>query len=248
MKKDAQHRLSIFAVILSFTALLLSGVSLSKAGDDISLDDEGFMAKVEKGIEVYIEKQRNEQEVANQPGVGAPVDVSIDDDAVKGDKKAPVTIVEFSDFECPFCARFYEGAYSEIVSEYIDKGKVKLVFRDFPLDFHKNARPAALAAECVKEQGGDKMYYKYHDTIYGNQAQLSVESLKKWAVDLGLDASQFNECLDSEKYASEIDKDFADGQAYGVSGTPAFFINGRRISGAHPFSVFKTIIDEELAK
>ncbi len=247
MKKDFQHKLTIFALILSFAALLLSGVSLSKAGSG-SLDDEGFMAKVEKGIEDYIEKQRNDQAAANQPGSGEAVDVSVDDDAVKGDKNAPVTIVEYSDFECPFCARFYEGAYAELVSEYIDKGKVKLVFRDFPLGFHKNAKPAAIAAECAREQDGDKGYYKYHDTIFENQSQLSVDSLKKWAVDLGLDAGQFNECLDSEKYGEEVDKDFADGQSYGVSGTPAFFINGRRISGAHPFSVFKTIIDEELAK
>ncbi|MCK5601671.1 DsbA family protein [Candidatus Pacearchaeota archaeon] len=247
MKKDSQHKLTIFALILSLAALLLSGVSLSKAGSG-SLDDEGFMAKVEKGIEDYIEKQRNEQAAANQPGSGEAIEVSVDDDAMKGDKNAPVTIVEYSDFECPFCARFYENTYPELVSEYIDKGKVKLVFRDFPLGFHKNAKPAAIAAECAREQDGDKGYYKYHDTIFENQSQLSVDSLKKWAVDLGLDAGQFNECLDSEKYGEEVDKDFSDGQSYGVSGTPAFFINGRLISGAHPFSVFKTIIDEELAK
>jgi protein-disulfide isomerase len=136
----------------------------------------------------------------------------------------------------------------QIVSEYIAKGKVKLVYRDFPLSFHKDSRSSSLAANCAGEQGGDKVYFKYHDKLYENQTSLGTESYKKWAAELGLKADQFSKCLDSEKYASEVDKDFQDGASYGVSGTPAFFINGRKIVGAQPFAAFKTIIDDELSK
>jgi len=242
---QAHVRMTALALVLSVVAILFSTYSLSKAGD--SLNDEEFTARVEKGIEGYIEKQR-----AAQAGGGEapsePIDVSIDDDAIKGDKKAPITIVEFSDFECPFCSRFYTNTLPELVSEYIDTGKVRLIHRDFPLSFHKNAKKAAMAAECAKDQDGDDAYYKYHDKLYENNTELSVDNLKKWAGELGLNTVKFNECLDSDKFAEEIDKDFADGQSYGVTGTPAFFINGRRISGAQPFNVFKNIIDEELAK
>lgn len=236
MPDNTYAKITVLALVFSVVAILVSSISLSKAGG-AALSDEEFMTKVEEGIEAFIEKQK-----------GAPVDASIDDDAMKGDKDAPVTIIEFSDFECSFCGRFSRDTLPQIVSEYVDTGKVRLVYRDFPLDFHQNAKPAALAAECAKEQDGDEAYYEYHDKLYENQTSFSIENFKTWAVELGLDASQFNECLDSEKYADEVNKDFADGQSYGVSGTPAFFINGRLVSGAQPFSVFKTVIDEELAK
>lgn len=245
MFKKAQTPITTVALILSLAAIVLAGYSLSKAGD-AALDDTEFMAKVEKGIEDYIDKQ-----MAAQAGGGAdtkPVSVSVDDDAMKGDKNATVTIVEFSDFECPYCAKFYKDTLPQLVSEYIDKGKVKFVYRDFPLSFHKDAKEAAMAAECAGDQGGDKVYFKYHDKLYENQTSFGTDNFKKWAGDLGLDQSKFDDCLDNKTSESEVDADFKDGQSYGVTGTPAFFINGRRISGAQPFSVFKTIIEEELAK
>ncbi|MFH1682553.1 MAG: thioredoxin domain-containing protein [Candidatus Woesearchaeota archaeon] len=174
----------------------------------------------------------------------APVQVSIDDDAVKGKADAPVTIVEFSDFECPFCGRYIEQTYPQIVKDYIDTGKVKYVFRDFPLGFHAEAKPAAMAAECAHEQG---KYWEYHDLLFANQDSLSADNYKQWAEDLGLDTTKFDACVDSEKYSSEVDADLADGQSYGVSGTPAFFINGKLISGAQPYSVFKQAIEAELS-
>ena len=242
MPDNTHAKITVMALILSVVAILVSSISLSKAGD-AALDDEEFMAKVEEGIEAFIDKQE-----AAQAGPSEPVDVSIDDDALKGDKDAPVTLVEFSDFECPFCGRFSRDTLPQIISEYVDTGKVRFVYRDFPLSFHQHAKAASLAAECAKEQGGDEMYYKYHDKLYENQTSFSDENFKAWSVEFGLDASQFNKCLDSEKYADEVNKDFTDGQSYGVSGTPAFFINGRLVSGAQPFSAFKTVIDEELAK
>jgi protein-disulfide isomerase len=167
-----------------------------------------------------------------------------DDDPVKGDPNAPITIIEFSDFQCPFCGKFYRETLPQIKEKYIDTGKVKLIYRDFPLSFHENAQSAAEAAECANEQG---KFWEYHDLLFEKQQDLSVENYKQWAEELGLDMEQFNECLDSGKYADEVTNDFSDGQAAGVTGTPAFFINGKKVSGAQPFSVFEQIIEEELS-
>ena len=168
-----------------------------------------------------------------------------DNDAVEGDASAPVTIIEFSDYECPYCERFYSDALVQLRKEYVDTGKVKIIFRDFPLSFHANAQKAAEAAECAGEQN---KYYGMHDKLFENQANISVADIKNYAVQIGLDSSAFNACLDSGAMASEVAADFADGQALGVSGTPTFFINGQKLVGAQPFSAFKQIIDAELAK
>jgi protein-disulfide isomerase len=181
----------------------------------------------------------------NQPAPpAAAVKVSIDDDAIEGDKNAKVTMVEFSDYECPFCGRHFTQTYPQLKKDYIDTGKVRLVFRDFPLSFHPSAQKAAEAAECAGEQN---KYYEMHDKLYSNQQALDVASLKKYAQELKLDTTKFNTCLDSGTMADEVKKDQADGQSYGVGGTPAFFINGKLISGAQPYSVFQQAIDAELA-
>lgn len=171
------------------------------------------------------------------------VAATVDDDAVLGDKDAPVTIIEFSDYECPFCGRHFQQVYPLIKKDYIDTGKAKLVFRDFPLSFHPMAMPSAQAAECVREQGGDEAYWKMHDKLYSNQETLSVANLKKWAGELGYD---IDACLDSGKYAEEVRGDMADGSAAGVQGTPGFFVNGQMISGAQPYSVFQQAIEAAL--
>ncbi len=193
------------------------------------------------------------------PGQNARAEVSIDDDAVLGDEDAPVTIIEFSDYQCPFCRKFWTETFPLIKKEYIDTGKASFVYRDFPLDsIHPAATPAAIAAECVREKGGDEAYFKMHDKIFaeGNvldsgtengpvtkTAQFGNTELKQWAKELGYDIGS---CLDSNKYKSEIQKDLADGSAAGVQGTPAFFVNGKLLSGAQPFSAFKQAIDAEL--
>lgn len=176
-----------------------------------------------------------------------PVDMEslMDDDAVRGNPDATVTIVEFSDFECPFCGRFYSQTYGQIKSEYIDTGKVKYVFRDFPLGFHSKAQKAAEAAECAEEQG---KFWEMHDMLFENQNNIAVKDIKGYARDLELDGEAFDECLDSGKYYDEVQEDMADGAGAGVTGTPAFFINGQMLSGAQPFSSFKQVIDAELAK
>ncbi|MBI2629047.1 DsbA family protein [Candidatus Pacearchaeota archaeon] len=174
-------------------------------------------------------------------------DVSADDDPVLGNANAPVTIIEFSDYQCPFCERFFTSTLPQIKKDYIDTGKAKLVYRDFPLSsIHPYAQKAAEAAECAGEQGNN-FYWKMHDKLFGNQNALDIESLKKYAQEISLDTNKFNTCLDSGAMAQEVSKDTADGTSYGVQGTPAFFINGQEISGAQPFESFKSIIDAELA-
>lgn len=178
------------------------------------------------------------------PQVQGAVEVSVDDDAVIGDKDAPVTIIEFSDYECPFCGRHFDQVYPSIKKNYVDTGKVKMVFRDFPLSFHPSAQKAAEAAECVREKGGDAAYWKMHDKLFSNQETLSVANYEKWAKELGQDIS---DCLASGKYYDEVQKDLAQGSAAGVQGTPAFFINGKLVSGAQPYTVFQQTIEAELS-
>jgi len=178
---------------------------------------------------------------------GSIVDMTalMDDDAVKGDENAKVTIVEFSDYECPFCGRHFQQTYPQIVKEYVETGKVKLVFRDFPLGFHPQAQKSAEAAECAGEQN---KYWDMHDKLFKDGVSGGVSSFKQYAKDLGLDSAKFNDCLDSGKMASEVAKDMQEGSAAGISGTPGFIINGQLVSGAQPFSVFQQIIEVELAK
>jgi protein-disulfide isomerase len=183
---------------------------------------------------------------APSPSPAAPsVDMKtlIDDDSIKGDKDAPVTIVEFSDYECPFCARFYSDTYGQIVEKYIDTGKVNLVYRDFPLSFHPNAQKAGEAAECAGEQG---KYYEMHDLLFEKGVSGGVSAYKQYAKEIGLKTSDFDSCLDSGEMAGEVRKDFTDGQRAGVQGTPAFFIDGKLISGAQPFPAFEAAIEAAL--
>jgi protein-disulfide isomerase len=178
--------------------------------------------------------------------------VSIDDDPMKGDPNAPVTIIEFSDYECPFCKRNYDNTLAQIDKEYISKGKVRLVFRDYPLAFHKKAVPAAMAANCAGEQG---KYWETHDFLFENPDKLDIPAIIDASGELGLDKDKFEACVNDKSKEAEITKDFKDGQKYGVRGTPSFFIGrtgdgkefkGTFVRGAQPYSVFKEHIDEQL--
>jgi len=188
--------------------------------------------------------------VANNPTPSAPsaptqpsqVTASADDDARWGSEDAPVEIIEFSDFQCPFCGRV-APTIEQIKTAYGDK--VTIVYRDFPLtSIHPMAQPAAESAECVRELGGDDAFWEFHDTLFENQGALSETSLKSWAQEMGYDISS---CLSSGKFRAEVQKDTQDAQAAGGRGTPYFVINGKPLSGAQPFEAFKQIIDAELA-
>ena len=157
-----------------------------------------------------------------------------------GDPNAPVTIIEFSDFECPFCKRGYD-TMKEIIAEYVDTGKANLVFMDYPLSFHQNAKPAAIAAACAGEQD---MFWEFHDLLFENQESLDRDTYLMHAETLMLDVDSFTTCIDEERYADDVDADMAMGQQAGVTGTPAFIINGELISGAVPFETLAAAIEK----
>jgi len=164
-----------------------------------------------------------------------------EDDLAKGPKNAPVTIVEFSDFQCPFCKRA-QAVVDEVMKQYTDK--VRLVYRDYPLPFHPQAQPAAEAAHCAGEQG---KYWEYHNHLMSVEGTLQPDDLKKRATELGLDLGAFQTCVDGEKWDPVIKASSDEATSLGVTGTPTFFINGRMIVGAQP-EQFKAIIDEELMR
>lgn len=179
-------------------------------------------------IDIKFEKPRVEIAIGKSPSIG-PED-------------APVTIVEFSDFQCPYCGRVRQTV-REIIEAY--PKEVRYVFKDNPLPFHRNAPKAHEAAHCAGEQG---KYWEMNKLLFENQNALTVSDLKSYAKKVGLNTDKFNKCLDGSKYAEMVAKGLSEGEAAGASGTPAFFINGLFLSGAQPFASFKEIIESELKR
>ncbi len=176
----------------------------------------------------------------------SPVPIS-SKDPMWGKREAPVTIVEYSDFQCPYCSRV-EPTLDQVRTTY-GGDKVRIVWKNNPLPFHQNAKPAAEAAQGVFALTGSDGFWKFHDTAFKNQSALNDDSYAKWAKDAGVkDEAAFKAGLASHKWADKVDKDLNDGKAAGVQGTPSFFINGVFINGAQPFDNFKKTIDEELQK
>ena len=162
-------------------------------------------------------------------------------DPVKGPANAPITIVEYSDFQCPYCARV-NPTLDQVRKEYGDK--VKIVFKDFPLPNHPEAPKAAEAAHCAGEQG---KFWELHDRMFANQQALQLPALKEHATAVGLDMNAFNQCLDSGKHSPRVAANLKSGEALGVASTPTLYVNGRPVVGAQSFEYFKAVIDEELA-
>ena len=188
--------------------------------------------------------------VIQQPGQNLPteptaqVQVNTDGDPVKGDKNAGIEVVEFSDYECPFCVRAFAQSLTS-VNSYVEQGKAKFVYKDYPLPFHQQAQKAAESAHCARDQGGDEAYFKMHDLLFGSGVEGGVVAFKGYAQQLGLDTTEFDSCLDSDKFEEEVQADLTYGSQIGVQGTPAFFINGRLISGACPDSTLKSAMEAE---
>ncbi len=181
---------------------------------------------------------------------GAPVDVSVGHFPVLGNKDAKVTIIEFADFRCPYCEQFFTKVEPQLIKDYVDTGKVKFAFRQFPF-LGPASNVAADAAECANDQG---KFWDYHDWLYKNQpdesdtSMYTTDNLTKTAVSLGMNGDDFKTCLDTKKEDSKATADYNDGQKAGVNGTPATFVNGVLISGAVPYAQFKAAIDAALAK
>jgi protein-disulfide isomerase len=171
---------------------------------------------------------------AEVPFTGAPF---------RGTEKAPVTVVKFEDFQCPYC-KTVQPTFNDLLKRY--DGKLRIVHKDLPLEaIHPQARQSAEAARCAGEQG---KFWEYHDKLYSYSPKLNAEELKSYAKEVGLDVASFDQCFTSGKYRAAVQKDLNDGAQLGLTGTPAFFINGREISGAQPLEAFAGIIDEELAQ
>ena len=184
--------------------------------------------RAKHGVKVLLEPFRLPIETADAP--------------IRGNPKAPVTVVEFSDFQCPFCARA-RPTVNRIREVYGDR--VRIVYRHFPLDFHPQAPKAGEAAACAGEQG---KFWEMHDRLFANQAKLRPADLKEHAVAVGLDAAAFAQCLESGRETARVRKDAEEAARYGVTGTPAFFVNGRPVIGAQPYEAFAVVIDDELER
>jgi protein-disulfide isomerase len=200
--------------------------------------------KVNERRQAFIHTLRSQNAVAVylQPPAATRVTVSGDKGFVRGAKDAPVTIVEFSDFQCPYCKNA-TATVKQIVDKY--QGKVRWVFRDYPIaNLHPAAPKAHQAARCAAEQG---KFWEYHDVLFEKSPRQSPEDLKQYAKDLKLDPAVFADCLDSGKQEAEVNRDIQDGARLGVTGTPTFFINGRQLVGSQPLTAFQKIIDSELS-
>jgi protein-disulfide isomerase len=214
-----------------------------------------------KANQVDIEKSVKELKALAGAGQPAPplapenIVLGIDDDPVMGDQKARLVLVEFSDFQCPFCARFVQETLPEIEKDYIKTGKLKYVFRDFPITgAHKDAFKAAMASGCALDQG---RYWEMHDRLFENQTAFTVHNLTQRAEAIGLNKEKFQQCLNNNEYETEIQNDFAEGLKAGVNQTPTFFLGITQpnspklkvltvITGAKSYAVFKAAIDSAL--
>lgn len=179
-----------------------------------------------------------------KPGSQVVKGVTTGSNSLKGNPNAPVLMVEFSDFQCPFSRRFYEEKFPKLDKEYIATGKLKFAYRDFPLAFHPLAKLAATGARCATRQN---RYWQMFDKL-SLSSSLDPEMIQRYAKELNLDIKAFNSCLNSQETKEEVEKDLKEGSRFGVRGTPAFFINGRFVSGNLDYEVFKGIIEEELKK
>jgi len=186
-------------------------------------------------------------DVTVDPSKAVMEKIKLDSAACKGPKDAKVTIVEYSDFQCPFCAKGYTTVEQQVLKEYGDK--VKFCFKDFPLAFHPWAEPAAIAAECVRQQKPDA-YWKVYDGFFQNQKDVNPTNVKDKAFEFagaGIDRAKFDDCVDNKKTQAGVKADQAEGGSVGVTGTPSFVINGRLLVGAQPYEQFKAVIDDEMA-
>ncbi len=226
--------------IASIIAAVVLGSALWFSAKEIRMGlEQGAGNRVAQRVNVPAPPQ---QQPAQPPDpAGDPSQINITGSPYEGKKNAPVTMIECSDFQCPFCARFFNDTQTELRKNEIKDGKVKLVFKNFPLPFHQYAEKAAEAAECANKQG---KFWQMHDLLFSSGGRLDIDSLKSYAKKIGLDQGKFDHCLDSGETAGMVSADKAQCAAAGVQGTPTFFINGKMLVGAQPYEQFKNLIGE----
>ena len=241
--KAGMHTSGLLALI-ALAAMLFSSMAQAKA-----MNQETGEAILEELQAIRALLERIEQSAA--PSTVATVITKAR--PALGDKNAPVTLVEFTDYQCPFCARFMRDTYPQLKEDYIDTGKVRLVVKDLPLAMHANARKAAQAAHCAGEQDA---FWPMHEKLFEHSQQLEAGRLPGYAAEIGLDAGDFAACLASDRHLADIDGDSSEAARNGITGTPTFVlaagtgdrVRGEKIRGAQPFASFKTQIDALLAK
>ena len=235
--------------------LLLLACSVQVYAEGITKEQGDAILKELKGIRQELKEIKKRGQAAPAPGRKArPTKASVATlgNPILGDLKAPVTIVEFTDYQCPFCRKFYSNAYKELKKEYIDTGKLRFVLRDLPLGFHQYAKPAAISAHCAGEQ--DK-FWQMHDTLFEGGGKFKPDDILGYAKMLGLENNAFKSCLTSSRYNEGIEQDVKDANKAGITGTPGFvvgrttdnMVRGTFISGTRPFSVFKAEIEKLLS-
>jgi protein-disulfide isomerase len=218
----------------------------------ISSDDAKAILQELRQIRQLLERMQAPPSRAAAPQPDVKVKVGLGSGYALGKSDAPLTMVEFTDYECPFCRQFHLTTFEELKRNYVDTGKLRYVSRDFPLDFHRNAMKAAVAARCAADQG---RFWELRHTLIVNAQTLSRDSMVTFARDLRLDADRFASCLDADRHRQDVQRDIADGHTAGVDGTPTFVVgrtsaegvDGVRIVGAHPYAVFDAKIRELLA-
>ena len=240
------RKIFVQSVLASSAAFLLTSCGASpEQVAEIKKSQEEILAKLEKEIIPKIDKLAAPAPAPQAPGRPDPAKVyafEVGESAAKGPADAWVTIIEVSDFQCPFCKRV-GPTLKQIEEKY--GADVRVVFKHNPLAFHNRAKPAAMAAECAHEQG---KFWEMHDLLFENNRELEDTHLEKYAQSAGLDVGKWKSCYAGNKYGARIDADQKQAMTLGARGTPAFFINGRNLSGAQPFASFEALIDEEVKK
>jgi len=245
---------TLFIPILLLLCLFLIIPSPANAGmqeDNSEIKKE--LSEIKKELEEIKRLIMSQSQAPFRPPTPQVSEASIDDDPILGDKGAPITLIEFSDYQCPFCRRFYKETLPRLKDEFIKKGKLRYVFRDFPVQpIHPFANKAAEAAQCAEEEG---QYWEMHDLLFENQEAMETENIKAHAKALGLNLVAFEKCLEEGKYVGEVDKDKNAGLSAGIRGTPSFIlgpttsdgkIRGTLIVGAQPYEVFRAAIQDLL--
>jgi protein-disulfide isomerase len=238
------------AAIAGMVAAIL--ISPGVSGND-SLTEEQGDAMLEELRQIRQVLEKMQQQAAPPPQARTAVQTtrakaSTSNRPALGADDAPITLVEFTDYQCPFCSRFFTGTLPGLKEEYIDTGKVRLVVKDLPLAMHARARPAAVAAHCAGDQD---QFWAMHDTLFENNRQLQDENLKQYAQDIGLDTKRFQECLSSDRHDAMIDADVAEANGQGITGTPTFIVaetiddvvEGTKIRGVQSLEALRRYFD-----
>ncbi len=242
MKRFLRNALVLSSVVglgLSTSGCMTSSRMEKAIKDYLEKNPQALKAQIEAALKSRSPQQADTRTIEEK--IKNPVKVDLGKSPIKGTANAPIMIVEFSEFQCPFCARV-EPTLKQLLNDY--KGKIGITFRHNPLPFHKNAMSASKAALAGREQG---KFWEMHEALFNNQKDLSDENILKLAKQVGLNSAKFKTDWKSNKFDAEIEKDMQDARSLGASGTPSFFINGVSLRGAQPVDSFKAVIDKILA-